>query len=141
MGELGSFIVNNWMLFLALLIIVVMLVMNGVRGKLVGFQEVKPVEAVRIINNQDVVLLDVREDNEFKQGHIINARHIPLSEVEARLSELEGCRDQSLLVYCRSGARAARAAATLKKNGFEKVIKLDGGVMAWTSANLPLEKG
>ncbi len=140
MKEFWIFVMNNWLLFLALVFILGMLVMNSARPRLLGFREVKPAEAVRVLNDEDVLLLDVREDSEFSGGHIINARHIPLAHLEARMDELEPAREKHVMVYCRSGARAARAASILTKKGFSRVSKLDGGVMAWQNAGLPLEK-
>ncbi len=97
-------------------------------------------EAVRLLNKDNVLLLDVREDKELDGGVIQNAKHIPMSELNQRLSEIEKSKNQPVLVYCRSGSRSAHACQTLTKQGFEDVSNLAGGVLAWESANLPLVK-
>lgn len=140
MQHLIEFILHNWFLFLALIVIVVMLVMNSLRAKLLGFNELKPMDAVQLINRAEPLVLDVREDSEFGSGHITGAKHIPVGELEKRIAELADWRDRDVLIYCRSGQRSAKAAAVLKRQGFMNLYKLDGGVMAWQSANLPLTR-
>jgi rhodanese-related sulfurtransferase len=140
MQHLFEFIVHNWLLFLALVVILVMLIMNTARAKLLGFNELKPAEAVQLINRLEPLLLDVREDKEFHGGHINGARHIPVAELDKRVSELDDWRERDILIYCRSGQRSARAAAVLKRHGFTHLHKLDGGMMAWRSANLPVSR-
>jgi len=140
MQQLFEFILHNWFLFLALVVIVVLLIMNSVRSKLLGFSELKPTEAVQLINRAEPLVLDVREDSEFGKGHIGDARHIPVGELESRIAELDDARDQDILIYCRSGQRSARAASILKRHGFSRLHKVNGGIMAWQSANLPVSR-
>lgn len=140
MQHLIEFILHNWILFLALIVIIVMLVMNSVRSKLLGFNELKPVDAVRLINRVGPLVLDVREDSEFGKSHITGAKNIPVAELEQRIAELEDWRERDILIYCRAGQRSAKAAAVLKRHGFTSMYKLDGGIMAWQSANLPLTR-
>jgi rhodanese-related sulfurtransferase len=140
MAHLGDFVVHHWMLVLALVVIVVLLVMDAYKRKLLGFQEIKPQEAVRLINHEGALPLDVREDKEYSEGHILNALHIPYGLIEKRLAELEPYKSQPLIVYCRSGQRSAQASSVLRNQGFERVYKLSGGMLAWQSADLPTVK-
>jgi phage shock protein E len=78
---------------------------------------------------QGGVLLDVRSPEEFAAGHLPGAVNIPVGEVRARVAEL-GPRSRPVVTYCRSGGRSARAAATLRELGFEKVLNL-GPKAAW----------
>lgn len=125
---------------LALVAIVALLVMDTYKRKLLGFQEIKTQEAVRLINHEGAIALDVREDNEYNEGHILNALHIPSGLVEQRLDELEPYKTQALIVYCRTGQRSAQASAALRKQGFERIYKLSGGMTAWRGADLPVAK-
>jgi len=93
-----------------------------------------------MINHDDAVIIDVRENNEYSDGHIINSIHIPLTSLKTRLNSIEKYKSQKVIVACRSGHRSSQACATLKKEGFEQVFNLSGGVMAWESASLPLIK-
>ncbi len=85
----------------------------------------------RIENGEDLVLLDVRRDEEWNEGHLEGAIHIPLHELEDRLSELEPYRDRELIVYCRSGNRSGQACMFLELNGFANPVNLKGGLLAW----------
>lgn len=100
--------------------------------------EATPTEAVRLINHANALVLDVRENAEFAAGHIAEARHIPLSQLEARLSELQKWKDKPIVVICQSGRRSARACGILRKNGFARVSNLAGGLAAWQDAKLPI---
>jgi rhodanese-related sulfurtransferase len=140
MPQILEFVTNHWDLFLALAIILFMLFSGGLTGRLRGFRQLDAQEAVLLLNHNDAVMLDVREDGEYKDGHIIDAVHIPLGKLEQRIGELEKFREKSIIVSCRSGHRSSTACARLRKNGFETVYNLKGGVMAWQSAGLPLQK-
>ena len=140
MAHLNEFISHHWILVLALVAIVALLVMDTYKRKLLGFQEIKTQEAVRLINHEGAIALDVREDNEYNEGHILNALHIPSGLVEQRLDELEPYKTQALIVYCRTGQRSAQASAALRKQGFERIYKLSGGMTAWRGADLPVAK-
>lgn len=141
MQQFFEFALRHWDLFVALFIILAMMFGGGVLRRLRGFQETEALNAVQMINHNDALLLDVREDNEFSEGHILNARHIPLGALQKRLGELEQFKAKPILVYCRSGHRSASACGALRKQGYENVTNLKGGIMAWQSAGLPVSKG
>lgn len=124
----------------ALLVITSMLLMSTFGERLRGYQSTSPGEATMLINREDAIVLDVRETNEFQTGHIVNSVHIPQGSLKDRLSELEKHKDKPIVVACRSGHRSGQACSVLKKSGYENVYNLSGGVMAWESANLPLQK-
>ena len=133
------FIQNNLLLVGLAIVSGAMLLWSFIGGKVSGVTQVNTLEATRLIN-QDALVLDVREDKEFTAGHIPKARHIPLSALANRLTELEKFKHKPIVVNCRSGQRSARACGILKKHGFENAVNLAGGIMAWESANLPIEK-
>jgi rhodanese-related sulfurtransferase len=95
-------------------------------------------EATLLINREDAVIVDVRETQEWSAGHIANARHLALGQLDKRVSELEKFKDRPLIVCCASGNRSSSACASLKKAGFERVFNLSGGIGAWKDAGLPL---
>ncbi|KPK38023.1 MAG: hypothetical protein AMJ69_09610 [Gammaproteobacteria bacterium SG8_47] len=140
MERLIPFVTTNWHLFLALVAISAMLVWSYLGPRMRGYQSASPAEATQLINHQDAVILDVREDAEYQGGHIINSVHIPLRYLPERLSELERHKGKPIIVGCRSGSRSNRACSLLKRGGFESVYNLAGGVMAWQNANLPMTK-
>lgn len=93
--------------------------------------EVEPHEAIA----RRVVLLDVREDDEWVAGHAPNALHMALNTLVAEYTRLD--RTQSFVCVCRSGGRSARAAAFLQDAGYD-VLNLAGGMRAWAVAGLPV---
>lgn len=141
MEKFVTFAVKHWDLFAALFIILAMLFGGGFLRRLRGYQEADAGSAVQLINHDNALLLDVREDAEYREGHILNARHIPLGSLRKRLAELDGYKDKPVIVCCRSGQRSASACGLLRKEGYQNVTNLKGGVMAWQSAGLPLVKG
>ena len=85
-----------------------------------------------------LVILDVRTDGEYRDGHIEGAVNIPVNELEVRLGELE--KEDETLVYCRTGNRSGTAVGILKENGYEKIFHMDKGITAWTAAGYPTVK-
>lgn len=140
MDQFITFTSNNAMLVIAIVIVSLMLIHSIFGEKLRGYSSVTPAQSTQMINRDDALILDVREDKEYSEGHIINSVHIPLSNLKTRLNDLAKHKSKKVIVACRSGHRSSQACANLKKEGFEQVFNLKGGVMAWESANLPLVK-
>ncbi len=90
-----------------------------------------------IRNRDDVILLDVREDDEFKAGHIPGAEWIPLGQLSSRLDELP--KDKTIVAVCRSGNRSAQATELLRQNGFD-AHNMQGGMNSWVQAGFDVEK-
>ena len=130
---------NIWMVTIAVTS-GLMLLWSMFGNRIRGIKEVDSAEALQLINHKNALILDVREDSEFKSGHILNSKWIPLGKLAGRIGELEKYREQSIVVVCRSGQRSASACATLGKLGFGQAYNLSGGVTAWQKSNLPLEK-
>jgi rhodanese-related sulfurtransferase len=106
-----------------------------------GGPAVSTAQATQLINREDALVLDVRDPGEFGTGHIIGAKNLPLSRIEAGGSEIAPKRkDKPVIVYCDTGSRAHKAAAALRTQGFGRVVSLSGGLGAWQQAGLPLEK-
>ena len=99
-----------------------------------------PQEATLLINRSKATVVDVREAAEFATGHLPEAKNIPLGELSSRIGELEKFKSKSVIVVCKTGARASSAAAKLATAGFTNVVNLDGGIAAWQKSGLPLAK-
>jgi rhodanese-related sulfurtransferase len=113
---------------------------GGLFGKVSGIKQVGPQEAVLLFNHDDALVLDVREQSEWADGHITRAKHIPLGQIKNKLGELEKFKDKPIVVVCRSGNRSNTACGLLKKSGFENLHNLAGGMIAWEQAGLPRER-
>jgi rhodanese-related sulfurtransferase len=132
-----QFIVENWLLILAAFVSGALLVWPMVtRG---GGGALSPTDAVRLINQDKAVLIDVREPAEFAAGHAAGARNVPLNTLDSAKG-LPTNKAIPLVVVCATGARSSRAAAQLRKAGYSSVHSLAGGTAAWRSASLPIEK-
>jgi rhodanese-related sulfurtransferase len=129
---------NIWLILLTL-VSGYMLIGGGLMGRLSGVKQVGPQEAVMLFNH-DALMLDVRENSEFTDGHIPKSKHIPLGQLGKRLSELDKYKDKPIVAVCRSGSRSGHACGMLRKAGFENVHNLSGGIMAWEQAGFPKEK-
>jgi rhodanese-related sulfurtransferase len=130
---------NIWTIMIAVMS-GLMLFWSFFGNRIRGIKDVESIEALQLINHKNALVLDVREESEYKSGHILNAKWIPLGKLAERTGELERFRDQPIVVVCRSGNRSASACALLGKKGFTQAVNLSGGVMAWGKSSLPLEK-
>ena len=137
MEQYIDFIANNPILFVILAVIVGMIIWTELRRFTRGFKDITPIEVVQMMNHENALLLDVREDAELNQGRIAGAKHIPLSVLKQRVEELNKFREKPIITFCRSGNRSVQASSMLKKNQFENVFHMKGGMLAWESADLP----
>jgi rhodanese-related sulfurtransferase len=132
-----QFIVENWILILAAFVSGAMLVWPMVAKG--GAASVSPSDAVRLINQEKAVLIDVREPAEFAAGHAAGARNVPLSTLDGGKG-LPSNKSLPLVLVCASGARSSRAVGQLRKAGYTSVHSLAGGTSAWRDASLPIER-
>ncbi len=132
-----EFLQQNW--YWAALAVVSggLLLIESLRG---DKTQISPVEATLLINREDAIVVDVRAQGEFDQGHIPNARHLPLADIERRSGELEKFKARPIILYCASGNRAAAALSRLRKAGFERLHNLRGGLTEWEKAGQPLSR-
>ena len=135
-----KFIIDNWPLILLAFLSGAMLLWPMVKGNMAGSGAVGTNEAVRLINREKGVLIDVAEPAEYAAGHATGARNVPLAQLEGAKA-LPGNKALPVLLLCATGARSARAAAQLRKAGYEKAVAVAGGNAAWREAQLPMEKG
>jgi rhodanese-related sulfurtransferase len=98
-------------------------------------------DVVNLINREKGVVIDVCGPGEYAVGHVGGAKNIPLGELEAKLAGVVKNKTVPLILVCQSGARSSKAVAIAKKLGYEKAQSLSGGLAAWKTANLPVEKG
>jgi len=134
-----KFVMDNIFLIAVACVSGVMLVWPLLRRG-AGGPSVNTLEATQMINRQDALIVDVREQAEYAASHILNSRWLPLSQLDARVGEIEKFKDKPLIVCCATGNRSSTAAAALRKHGFSNVVNLSGGITAWQQAGLPVQK-
>ena len=100
--------------------------------------EVSPDTVASLLDADGIVVIDVREVDEFASGHISGATLIPLGELPSRVDEIPT--DKPVIMVCRSGNRSGQAYNFLTKQGFDNVHNMTGGMNAWQSAGLEVEK-
>ena len=140
MDKIPEFVMNHPELFVALAIIVAIMTAGPLFARMQGLNPIDPSKALGLMNHQDALILDVREDKEFEQGHILGSKHLPLSRLDEGLKGLKADKSKPVVVVCNSGARSKSVCSKLNKLEYASVHNLTGGVMAWKSANLPLTK-
>ena len=141
MEHIIEFAQDNFFLSGIWLALIILLLYTYIAGALSPVKELNTHEATLKINKEDAVLLEIRKQEEFKKGHIVGARQIKSSELESNdFSKLEKHKSQPIIVVCAMGMSAKKTASALLKAGFTEASVLQGGMSAWTSANLPTTK-
>lgn len=135
-----QFVINNWYLFVALVVILFLLATGPLSQQMYGIKNANAAQAIQLLNRENGVVVDVCEPREFSAGHVPNAINLPLSSLKDRLRDLEKHKNKPIIVSCRSGNRSLKGAVILRKHGFATVYNLAGGLLAWERDNLPLEK-
>ena len=107
---------------------------------LISGKGLSPTEATIWMNRRKAAVLDLRPEDAFKAGHLPGAKHIPSSEIAAKIEKLKLDRKNPLILVCETGLSSRKAIAEVQKLGFAEVGTLDGGVQAWQAAALPLVK-
>jgi len=139
--ELLAFAGRNPMLSTALVGLTVALVATEIARLFRGYKSLKPAELTLLINNGGAVVLDLSASADFEKGHIAGSRNVMPSQANASHKLLANAKQSPVVLVCRSGVTSHSTAKALKKQGFEQVHVLEGGVMAWQAADLPLVKG
>ena len=133
-----KFIVDNWMLILVALSSGALLLWPIVQGMTQA--GISPAGAVDLINRERAVVVDVSETEEFAAGHVGGAKNIPFSQLEEKLTATVKNKTLPLILICQTGTRSGRALAIAQKLGYQQAQSLGGGLGAWKTANLPIEK-
>lgn len=95
-----------------------------------GYQDIGPEDLKQMMSSdKNLIIVDVREKEEFAEGHITGAQLVPLSEFQSRVNELP--KDKKIVLVCLSGSRSSQAAAYMAQLGYQHVYNLTGGLSAW----------
>ena len=138
MEQFLHFAANHPILFGLLGAVLLALIANEIHGNLTGGKRLGTTEAVRLINDRDPLIVDVRAVADFKRGHLLNALNLPLAKLEEQMGQLGKDKARPVLVYCALGSSSVTAVEKLRKNGFTEAYPLKGGINNWMSSNLPV---
>ncbi len=140
MEHLPEFIENHLLLSAGFVVVLFMLIKAEFDHQTSRASQLSPANAVRLMNSDDALILDVRTASEYGSGHITNAINVPLSALQEKLKDFAPYRNKPVLVYCNSGNISTKACKILRKGEFSNVHNIAGGVQGWQDANLPLTK-
>ena len=140
MDKFLEFAGNHTLLVFALMTSFLLVIFTELRRKASGVLAVPPTDAVRLINN-DAVVIDLRSTEAFSNGHIVNAKSVPMDELAGRMAKLDKLKNKPVIAVCDAGITSTKAVNTLRSSGFESVYGLKGGMNAWSQAGLPVVTG
>jgi len=140
MDNFLEFTGNHVLLVLALTASFFVLVFSELRRKAGGLIAVEPTDAVRLINN-DAMIIDLRNAETYSKGHIVNAKNIPYDEFDVSHEKIAKLKNKPIVTVCDQGASSNKATTALRKFGFDNVYGLKGGMSAWSQAGLPVVTG
>lgn len=138
--RLVEFIGNHYIMSSGLFIVIILLIQDLIEGLTRKHKTASPLEAVALMNGEDTVVVDVREPNEYAEGHIEGSRNIPVGKIDQGAFEIESHKQSPVIVTCQSGTRSAQAAKQLAAKGFTQVFELRGGMLAWEDQKLPVSR-
>jgi len=138
MERLPEFVINNWVLFLTLGVLVLWIITTETTKFSFGVPQLDASQATFKYNKEEAQFVDVRAEADFRKGHLPGALNVTMSALAQKNRRLERAKEKPVIVYCQTGISAGRAARTLKKLGYQQVFILKGGVDSWQAANLPI---
>lgn len=142
MQEIMSFISRNPILSVAWVALLIAVIVLTVKSKLSKVKDVVRSEAIQLINKEDAVVVDIRNRDDYRRGHIANAFNLLPNDIKnGGVGELEKHKSQPVIVVCANGLSSRDAANNLLKAGFERVVVLKDGLAGWSGENLPLVRG
>lgn len=140
MDELLTFASNHQLLSMIWVALVIMIIVLSIRIKLSPIKQLSPQELTFMVNKEDAVVVDVRDEKDFKASHIIDAVSLASEKLKQKdFSSLEKYKDKPIIVVCATGLVANKTAHDLHKLGF-KASLLKGGMTTWVNASLPVSK-
>jgi len=139
MSELFEFLGRHWVLSGAFGLTLVLFILNELKQRS-GGARINPQQAVEMMNHQDAVMIDVRHAESFRDGHIVNAKNFPSSDLDNKVKSLDRFKSKALIIICDQGTQSPKVANKLKDSGFEQIYYVSGGMTSWKAENLPLTK-
>ncbi|HEU4619175.1 MAG TPA: rhodanese-like domain-containing protein [Gammaproteobacteria bacterium] len=139
MGQLAEHVINHPYLVAGLVALLAAVAVYELRGRVQGGYGIAPADAVRLMN-KGAIVYDLRKPEEYRAGHIVGARNVEPDALGSERSPIKKQKNKVLILVCDTGAISGRAAASLRKAGYENAFSLKGGLNAWRADNLPLVK-
>ncbi|ABQ55704.1 TPA: rhodanese-like domain-containing protein [Legionella pneumophila subsp. pneumophila] len=138
MEKLGQFIINHWQLWLAFVVVVFLIFINEILSQRKKAKEVSPQSLVDLMNNGNAIVIDIRDKESFKNGHIINSMNVNPDDFDQQ--KMSKYKDKPIILVCARGLQSPTLAMKIRNQGYQPLV-LSGGIQAWQGADLPLVKG
>lgn len=135
-----EFVIENWYLFAALVVILGMLAAEPLLKQASGVKSVSVFEMPQLTREKSIVV-DVSEPGDFKKAHIPDSVNMPAKSLASDPKPIEKHKNKNVILVCRMGNKSQSVAKQLIRSGFEKVYVLSGGMAAWEKENLPVKRG
>jgi rhodanese-related sulfurtransferase len=138
MEQLIPFVSNHWPLCVAFIVILTLIIINETLSQKKRAQELSTAMAIELINHDNAIVIDIRDEAAFKAGHIIHSIHTATDDFDK--PHMARYKDKTIILVCARGMQSRILATQLRKKGFEKPMVLAGGFTAWQTANLPINR-
>lgn len=138
--RLPEFIGNHPIMSFGFIALVAALIFTEIARRFRGFKAIGTAEAIRLINRDDAMVVDVSAVTDFEKGHIVDAAHVLPSQVDPQHKPFAGRGDKPIVVYCKTGMASESVAKRLVKAGLQDVYWLQGGLNAWLQDELPVTR-
>ena len=129
-----EFINNHFILSIGLILSFFLLIFNELKIKQQHIASIDPFKAVKLINS-GAKIIDIRNPEAFKHGHIVNSKNISQDQVNAKQGNLKS---QTTIIICDTGQSSSKLVNSLRLSGTENIFGISGGILGWTEANMPL---
>jgi len=139
MDRLLEYVSNHPLLAGAAVLAAIVVIINESRTRGSAFAAISSQDLIRLMN-QGALVLDIRKPDEFAQGHVNGAKHLPSDQILTASETFKRFKDKPVVVYCDSGSLASAAVRQLNQQGFSKAFTLRGGFSGWRAENLPIAK-
>ena len=137
MEKLILFVAEQWMLVGGLLSCVMLLMFHESRRSGRGLT---PQQVVNLVNQQQAVVIDLRDKAEFAKGHILDSVNVPFAKMDEEVERHVDSKEKPLVLVCKLGQHSGSAGKKLNAKGYSQVHRLKGGIAEWQSMQMPLVK-
>lgn len=141
MQDIMLFLQNHWQMSTLLVSVLVLLTLFEYFKAKRGTNRLTPAQLTQFINHQDAIVVDVRAQDAYLNGHIVGALSLPIQGLDENIKKIEKFKSKPIVLVCATGTESPRAAITLKQKDFQQIYFLNGGIRTWKEAGMPLVKG
>ncbi|HEX7382653.1 MAG TPA: rhodanese-like domain-containing protein [Nevskiaceae bacterium] len=138
LDQILAFAQGHTLLLVAFIVVLLAIIANEAWGRLTGGPRLAITDAVRLINDEHALIVDVRGAAEYKKGHVMGAINLPSLKLKQRKDQIDKDLERPVIVYCNLGGTSLEAAKSLRALGHTHVYALRGGMNGWQNSNLPV---